>query len=63
MRQREYNEQLISDGNCPLDGVPIKQHTRCHICGILIGTKHYEKAPHERSGKVYCSDCIGKGKS
>lgn len=62
MRSREVHEAQMSDGTCPLDGVPIKQHTRCWTCGILIGPRHYETTPHERDGKVYCSDCIRKGK-
>lgn len=62
MRARSATEQQMSEGNCPLDGIAIREHVRCCCCHILIGPSHYEKTPHERDGNVYCSDCIKRGK-
>ena len=57
---RHATEQQMSDGDCPLDGIPIKQHKRCYLCHILIGPKHYAHIAVERDGKTYCADCASR---
>jgi hypothetical protein len=59
---RHATEQQMSDGDCPLDGIPIRKHKRCDKCHILIGPPHYEHIAIEIDGRTYCSDCAARGK-
>ena len=43
---------------CPLDDTRIQDHTRCAVCTILIGPKHYMKGGMLIVGKILCSDCV-----
>jgi hypothetical protein len=39
---------------CILDGLPIRHHTACVVCGILIGPAHKEKSVNDRG---VCPSC------
>lgn len=57
MNTRAATERQLSEGDCPLDNIPIRQHVRCCICTILIGPIHYARHAIERAGAIYCAEC------
>ena len=62
MRARNLTETQMSDGICPLDKIPIRDHDRCFACGILIGPRHYARTAIMRSGEMHCADCAKRAR-
>lgn len=36
-------ESMEPAGRCEIDGMPLKHHPTCRVCGILMGPAHYER--------------------